>query len=46
MRRIATSVNGDISAIETLIKRNDAPQIAARAKRTRYSFSFMAFLLL
>jgi hypothetical protein len=45
-RRTATSVRGVISSIATLIKRNDAPQRAASMKRTRYSFSFIANLLL
>src|SRR5258706_9698797 len=39
-RRTATSVNGDISSIATLIKRNDAPHSAASANKTRYSLSF------
>src|SRR5437588_3224957 len=46
IRRTATNVNGDISAMATLIKRKDAPQRAASAKRTRYSFSFMIFYVL
>src|SRR6266568_5274626 len=44
--RTLTNVNGDISVTATLMKRKEAPHSAARVKRTRYSFGFIALFQL